>query len=59
MMIKKISFTYIYCKYQLVPFVDFVDELEVPSFEYDDVVGVLKEKYPEFDNIKVMSFNRC
>ena len=46
-------------KYQLGPFVDFVDELEVPSVEYDDVVGVLKEKYPEFDNIKVMSFNRC
>lgn len=58
MKIKNIRFTYIDCKYQLGPFVDFVDELEVPSFEYDDVVGVLKKKYPEFDNIKVMSFNR-
>lgn len=58
MKIKNIRFTYIDCKYQLGPFVDFVDELEVPSFEYDDVVGVLMEKYPEFDNIKVMSFNR-
>lgn len=58
MKIKNIRFTYIDCKYGLGPFVDFVGELEVPSIEYDDVVGVLKEKYPEFDNIKVMSFNR-
>lgn len=43
----------------LGPFVDFEAELEVPSFEYDDVVEVLKKKFPELSDIKVMSFKRC
>lgn len=42
----------------LGPFVDFEAELEVPSFEYDDVVEVLKKKFPNLEDIKVMSFKR-
>jgi len=58
MTIKDIKYTYIDGKYQLGPFVDFLAELEVPSFEYDDVVEVLKKKFPKLSDIKVMSFKR-
>ena len=55
---KDIKYSFYDSKYQLGPFVDFEAELEVPSFEYDDVVEVLKKKYPKLSNIKVMSFKR-
>ena len=59
MTVKDIKYSYLDSKYQLGPFVEFEAELEVPSFEYDDVVEVLKKKFPKLSGIKVMSFNRC
>ena len=55
---KDIKYSFYDSKYQMGPFVDFEAELEVPSFEYDDVVEALKKKYPKLSDIKVMSFKR-
>ena len=59
MIVKNVKYSYIDGEYQLGPFVDFEAELEVPSYEYDDVVEVLKKRHPKLDDIKVMSFKRC
>lgn len=58
MTVKDIKYSYLDNKYQLGPFVEFEAELEVPSFDYDDIVEVLKKKYPKLSDIKVMSFKR-
>ena len=59
MKIKNVKYSFNDCKYpDLGPFIDFEAELEVPSFEYDDVVDVLKKKFPKLSDIKVMSFKR-
>ena len=44
MIVKDIKYSYLDSKYQLGPFVEFEAELEVPSFDYDDIVKVLKKK---------------
>ena len=58
MMAKDIKYSFYDSKYQLGPFVEFEAELEIPSYDYDDVVKALKKKYPMLDDIKVMSFKR-
>jgi hypothetical protein len=58
MTVKNVKYSFYDSKYQLGPFVEFEAELEVPSFEYDDVVEVLKKKFPKLSGIKVMSFKR-
>ena len=58
MTVKDIKYSYLDSKYQLGRFVEFEAELEVPSFDYDDIVDALKKKYPKFCDIKVMSFKR-
>jgi hypothetical protein len=58
MTVKNVKYSFYDSKYQLGPFVEFEAELEVPSFEYDDVVEVLKKKFPKLNGIKVMSFKR-
>ena len=59
MKVKNVKYSFIDSKYhELGPFVDFLAELEVPSFEYEDVVEVLKKKFPNLEDIKIMSFTR-
>ena len=59
MKVKNVKYSFNDSMYpDLGPFVDFEAELEVPSFEYDDVVEVLKKKFPNLEDIKVMSFKR-
>ena len=58
MTVKNVKYSFYDSKYQLGPFVEFEAELEVPSFEYDDVIEVLKKKFPKLSGIKVMSFKR-
>ena len=58
MTVMDVKYSYLDNKYHLGTFVEFEAELEVPSFEYDDIVEVLKKKYPKLSDIKVMSFKR-
>ena len=58
MTVKNVKYSFYDSKYQLGPFVEFEASLEVPSFEYDDVIEVLKKKFPKLSGIKVMSFKR-
>jgi hypothetical protein len=54
--IKEVKLSYTDKTYKLGPFVDFIAELEVPSYDYEAIVHKVKESYPDFENIKIMSF---
>jgi hypothetical protein len=54
--IKEVKLYYTDKTYKLGPFVDFIAELEVPSYDYEAIVHKVKEVYQDFENIKIMSF---
>ena len=56
MKIKNVKFTFIDSKYESGPYLEFLDFLEVPSVDYDDIVQEILKSHPEYNNIKVMSF---
>ena len=56
MIIREVVFSYIDSKYGLGPYVEFLSELDVPSMEYDDIVRVIEDNFPDYKNVKVMSF---
>ena len=56
MIIKNVKFTYIDNKYKSGPYLDFLDFLEVPSVDYDDIVQEIQKSHPEYNTIKIMSF---
>ena len=56
MKIKNVKFTFIDSKYESGPYLEFLDFLEVPSADYDDIVLEIQKSHPEYNNIKVMSF---
>ena len=56
MKIKNVKFSYCERKYGLGPYIDFIGELEVPSTEYDNIVRVIQDEHPEYEQVKVMSF---
>lgn len=51
-------FSYVDPKHCAGAFINFVDELDVLSIEYEDIVKALEKKYPELDNISVMCFTK-
>ena len=56
MKIKNVKFTFIDSKYESGPYLEFLDFLEVPSVDYDDIVQEILKSHPEYNNIKIMSF---
>ena len=56
MKIKNIKFTFIDSKYESGPYLEFLDFLEVPSVDYDDIVQEIQKSHPEYNTIKIMSF---
>ena len=56
MKIKNVKFTFIDSKYKSGPYLEFLDFLEVPSVDYDDIVQEILKSHPEYNNIKIMSF---
>ena len=38
--------------------VDFFAELEVPSLDYDSIVKVIQDAYPEYEQVELMSYTR-
>lgn len=58
MKISSIMFSYVDPKHCAGAFINFVDELDVLSIEYEDIVKALEKKYPELDNISVMCFTK-
>lgn len=58
MIIKDIKFSYIDRKYRLGPYIEFLRKLDVPSFDYDEIVKVIQDKHPEYDMVKVISYRK-
>jgi hypothetical protein len=58
MIIKNVKYSFVDRKYKLGPYVDFFDELEVPSLDYDSIVKVIQDAYPEYEQVELMSYTR-
>jgi len=58
MKIKNIKFSYIDSKYKLGPYLDYLEFLDVPSINYDDIVEEIQKSHPDYESIQLMSFNR-
>ncbi len=58
MIIKNVKFSYVDRKYKLGPYIEFLEELEVPSTDYDCIVSVIEEAHPEYEQVELMSFRR-
>ena len=56
MKIKNVKFTFIDSKYESGPYLEFLDFLEVPSVDYDDIVQEIQKSHPKYNTIKIMSF---
>lgn len=54
--IKEVRFSYTDRTYKLGPYVDFIAEMEVPSTDYEAIVQKVEEMYPDYEDIKIMSF---
>lgn len=58
MIIKDVKYSFVDRKYKLGPYVDFFAELEVPSLDYDSIVKVIQDAYPEYEQVELMSYTR-
>ncbi len=58
MKIKNVKFSYVDSTYKLGPYVDFIDEIDVPSLDYNSIADVLQNEHPEFEQISIMSFSK-
>jgi len=58
MIIKNVKYSFVDRKYKLGPYVDFFAELEVPSLDYDNIVKVIQDAYPEYEQVELMSYTR-
>jgi hypothetical protein len=58
MIIKNVKYSFVDRKYKLGPYVDFFAELEVPSLDYDSIVKVIQDAYPEYEQVELMSYTR-
>ena len=58
MKIRNVKYTYLDGKYKLGPYMDFYAELEVVDAGYDSVVRSICQLHPEYEEVRVMSFER-
>ena len=58
MIIYNVKYSYTDRKYKLGPYIDFCAELIVPDIDYDSIVAVIQKENPEYEDVKVMSFNQ-
>lgn len=58
MIIKNVKYSFVDRKYKLGPYVDFFAELEVPSLDYDSIVKVIQDAYPDYEQVELMSYTR-
>jgi len=58
MIIEDVKFSYIDRKYRLGPYIEFFRELDVPSYDYDDIVKVIQDSHPEYDKVKVIRYRK-
>ena len=56
MKIKNVKFSYVDGKYGIGPYVEWCAQLTVVN--YNQVIMALQKKYPEFKDIKVLSFSQ-
>lgn len=58
MVIYNVKYSYVDRKYKLGPYIDFYAKLTVPSTDYNSIVYVIQKKNPEYEDVKVMSFDK-
>lgn len=58
MIIKNVRFSYAVKKYHVGPYIDFIEELEVSSYEYDCIVSAIQKARPRYEQIQLMSYSK-
>ena len=58
MVIHNVKYSYFDRKYKLGPYIDFYAKLTVPSVDYNSIVSVIQKKNPEYEEVKLMSFDK-
>ena len=58
MKILNIKFSYVDSRFPLGSYLGSCEELEIKSDEYDEIVEALKNSNPDYDEIKLMSYER-
>ena len=58
MKIKNVKFSYVDGKYDIGAYVEWCAQLTVVNTNYNQVIMALQKKYPEFKDIKVLSFSQ-
>ena len=58
MIIKEVNFSYVDRTFPIGTYLGSCKELEVMSDSYDDIVDALERIYPDYDDVKLMSFRK-
>jgi hypothetical protein len=58
MKIKEVNFSYVDRSFPIGTYLGSCKELEVMSDSYDDIVDALERTYPDYDDVKLMSFRK-
>ena len=58
MKISNIKYSYVDLRFPLGSYLGTCEELEIKSDEYDEIVEALKNSNPDYDEIKLMSYER-
>jgi hypothetical protein len=56
MIIKEVNFSYVDRTFPIGTYLGSCNELEVKSDSYDDIVDAIERTYPDYDDVKLMSF---
>lgn len=58
MKISNINYSYVDTRFPLGTYLGTCEELEIKSDEYDVIVDALKKGNPDYEDIKIMSYER-
>ncbi len=58
MKISNIKYSYVDSRFPLGTYLGTCEELEIKSDEYDVIVDALKKGNPDYEDIKIMSYER-
>ena len=58
MKIKEVNFSYVDRSFPIGTYLGSCSELEVESDNYDDIVDAIQRTYPDYDDVKLMSFRK-
>ena len=58
MKIKEVNFYYVDRTFPIGTYLGYCNKLEVKNDNYDDIVDALQRTYPDYDDVKLMSFRK-